>query len=146
MNLNKIKIEPGTSKLPTIIKYEDGRLPSLNTRNLKLGSTKAKPAFKPNLVERKKKDIPNVENNVRGKPRTRGFDRDRGRGRDAPRGRHSNNFIQSQGVFAEGMSEGQRRSTGFSDRSHSYRDHDASKTINKPTINKKDNDYKVFLQ
>lgn len=37
MNTNKIKIEPGTSKLPTVIKYEDGRLPSLLTRNLKLG-------------------------------------------------------------------------------------------------------------
>lgn len=37
MNTNKIKIEPGTSKMPSVLKYEEGRLPSLVTRNLKLG-------------------------------------------------------------------------------------------------------------
>lgn len=142
MNIDKIKIEPGTSKFPTVIKYEDGRLPSLVTRNLKLGGTKQK-IFKPNLVERKKKEsiVADVNSDRnRGKPRFRGNDR----GRDsAPRGRYNQNFIQSHGVFSEGMSEGQKRNSYYSDRSHnSHKENDASKNMDKPTFRKND-DYKV---
>lgn len=140
MNINKIKIEPGTSKLTNVLKFEEGRLPSLSSHNLKLGGTKTK-IFKPNLVERKKKNdvISNEVTNANHKGRGRGRGSDRGRG--TPRGRGAQNFIQSQGVFSEGMSEAQKKNHFFSDRSHSSKDNDASKMMDKPVFNRS-TDYK----
>lgn len=98
--------------------------------------------FKPNLVERKKKNdsLPDSTDSPRGRGRGRG----RGeRGRGGQRGRNAQNFIQSQGVFSEGMSEAQKRQTFYSDRTHaSNKESDAAKVMDKPTFNKGDN-YKV---
>lgn len=161
MSTNKIKIEPGTSRLANMIRFEEGRLPSLVSRNLKLGScnlkaftctgqflflTGSKPkVFKPNLVERKKKNEvqAEVQENHRGRGRNhRGGDR----GRGSNRGRGGHNFIQSQGVFSEGMSEGQKRASMYSDRAHSSnKDADVAKMMDKPVLQKNAN-YKVFFR
>lgn len=129
----RIKTEPGL--------YDSERLSSFKLpRDLTLGgaSHRGKRTFTPNLniVRNKNKNDasssskPNARNMVvrgRGRgERGRGADRGRGRGRGAE-------FIQSQGVFSEGMGE-LKRSSGWSSRSSSGGSTREAEVLERPKV------------
>lgn len=145
----KIKIEPGTTQMRNMlhdnnisIKIEPStsqRLTSLKLpRDLKLGGSKTK-VFKPNLnvIRHKRNEIAspmaNQGKGARGRGRGRGSDR----GRGSSRGRFTQNTVQSVGVFSEGVAESMlKRNSQYADRLREDKDYDATKVMDRPTINK----------